>query len=98
MEEQSGDPFYSEDSEETENINKSLTSMHSRRKINEIIIGAVALLTLIAFGLYDKIGVPLIIWLPIELLRISGILLFVIIEHRAFEKLLQKKYPLAFPK
>ncbi len=97
MEDQSGDQLGSEDSEETNNINKALASVNSRRKKNEIIIGTIALITFIALGLYDKEGVAFILWLSIELLRIAVILFFVIMEHRAFEKYLQKKYPSAFP-
>jgi hypothetical protein len=101
MEGQSEDQPYSNETEETEKvteeaINKSLASVTSRRRINEITIGAIAFLTLMALSLTDKIGVPPVVWFINELIRIVGIIFFIFMEHKAFEKALQKRFPLAF--
>jgi hypothetical protein len=88
-------PFYSEDGKDT---NKSVMSVRFWRKLNEIVIGTIAFLTFIVLGMINAsmLSPSPLIWIPNELLRLSGIVFLVILEYKAFEKFLRKKFPLAF--
>jgi uncharacterized protein YjeT (DUF2065 family) len=97
----SWNPFYSEDGKDT---NKSVISVRFWRGLNEIVVGTIAVLTFFVLVLTDASIMPHnaqgvvspLIWIPNEVLRLSGIVFLVILEYKAFEKFLRKKFPLAF--